>query len=831
MHRKLSAAVNEKDVENVYRAELVKLYPKGTITSPYGVDGLLEAGPVRVLCEFKYSLVLTNKTTQANILTQTVYYLKKMSLSGDTLPSVVFVGDQNEWFVVPTAQLTKYLDKSYDWTIAPSQAHKANLDLVQALKDDTEINPVVYNITDSKFSPKQFVEQINAVTADPNHKTAITIENIEAVHMYFHENVLPKNSGISSKEEVNMFAQLVVNQQENYLHPMKRNILVTRNFGEVKLVSTHAFEQFGRQYDLVACANGKAKDEFIALVDRLVEDKERRMRGEFFTPTAFVNLSHDYITKALGPNWKDEYVVWDCAWGTGNLTRDYQFKELYCSTLEESDLHTAAQAGNNPQATKFKFDFLNGDMNNLPEGLKKALNDKSKKILFFINPPYGTAGVQGEESKKGIAQTKTGERMKLLGWGSPAQQLYAQFLFRIWELNQNANVTIAAFAKALYKTGGSYEEFRQKFYQRFKYDSGFIFQASEFAGVSAAWAIDFSIWKGAKSKNLLNQNSPVETRSTLVSDIVVPNKSKATLEVIGVKSQYSLDNIQPASEWVREPVKGLKTVDAPQISSAMKVKQEGRGRLVHGALGYMHNDSNSVEKNAQLVGLYASCFSNANGLSVLPSNFSRAVCLFAARKSIKGNWLNDKDEYLAPDETHPAYQQFKTDALVYSLFNNSSQQSSLREITYKGNKHNIKNEWFWLKPYNIQKWATEASYDALYRDAKNYGGPRHVNEVLSTVELDATGKETFPNYEGLSPEARDVLDKATALLEKSMKARKLMSEDHPEYHLDSWDAGYAQLKLVWEEYHKEEFKALRKAYKALEDRLIPIVYDVGFLRR
>ena len=245
----------------------------------------------------------------------------------------------------------------------------------------------------------------------------------------------------------------------------------------------------------------------------------------------------------------------------------------------------------------------------------------------------------------------------------------------------------------------------------------------------------------------------------------------------------------------------------------------------------MHNNSNSVEKNAQLVGLYASCFSDAHGLSVLPSNFSRASCLFAARKSIKGNWLNDKDEYLAPDEAHPAYQQFKTDALVYSLFNNSSQQSSLRDITYKGNKHNIKNEWFWLKPYNIQKWATEASYDALYRDAKNYGGSRHVNEVLSTVELDATGKETFPNYEGLSPEARDVLDKATALLEKSMKARKLMSEDHPEYHLDSWDAGYAQLKLVWEEYHKEEFKALRKAYQALEDRLIPIVYDAGFLRR
>ena len=30
-----------------------------------------------------------------------------------------------------------------------------------------------------------------------------------------------------------------------------------------------------------------------------------------------------------------------------------------------------------------------------------------------------------------------------------------------------------------------------------------------------------------------------------------------------------------------------------------------------------------------------------------------------------------------------------------------------------------------------------------------------------------------------------------------------MADD--ENHLDSWDAGYAQLKLVWKEYFKDEF--------------------------
>ena len=66
-----------------------------------------------------------------------------------------------------------------------------------------------------------------------------------------------------------------------------------------------------------------------------------------------------------------------------NLTRDYKFKELYCSTIEESDLKTAEQMKYNPEAVKFQYDFLNdgivdgkidieGDVK-LPQGLKDAL--------------------------------------------------------------------------------------------------------------------------------------------------------------------------------------------------------------------------------------------------------------------------------------------------------------------------------------------------------------------------------------------------------------------------------------------------------------------------
>ena len=60
-----------------------------------------------------------------------------------------------------------------------------------------------------------------------------------------------------------------------------------------------------------------------------------------------------------------------------------------------------------------------------------------------------------------------------------------------------------------------------------------------------------------------------------------------------------------------------------------------------------------------------------------------------------------------------------------------------------------------------------------------------------------------------------------------MRQRHLIADDTN--HLNSWDAGYAQLKLVWKEYFPDEFKEFRQLYKNLEDRMRPLVYELGFL--
>lgn len=116
-----------------------------------------------------------------------------------------------------------------------------------------------------------------------------------------------------------------------------------------------------------------------------------------------------------------------------------------------------------------------------------------------------------------------------------------------------------------------------------------------------------------------------------------------------IKIVYNLDSREKASDWVRRKIKGLKTYDAPQISSALRIKQKGRGKLVDNALGYMVNTGNAIYKNGTDVFILSGTASMANGFSIIHENFEEVVTLFNARKSIKQNYLNDKDEYLAPE--------------------------------------------------------------------------------------------------------------------------------------------------------------------------------------
>ena len=106
---------------------------------------------------------------------------------------------------------------------------------------------------------------------------------------------------------------------------------------------------------------------------------------------------------------------------------------------------------------------------------------------------------------------------------------------------------------------------------------------------------------------------------------------------------------------------------------------------------------------------------------------------------------------------------------------------------------------------------------AVANDVLKYGqsGNRFVYEKLQTVHL--------------SDDAKLVLDMATAILIDTMKYREEFNRKHPEYHINSWDAGWYQVKAVAKEYVPDKLKLFNELYKKLEDRMRPLVYELGFL--
>ena len=190
-------------------------------------------------------------------------------------------------------------------------------------------------------------------------------------------------------------------------------------------------------------------------------------RGEFYTPKHISELLHKMAGRYLGEDFKEKYIIWDNCWGTGNLTRNYKFKRLFCSTIQRMDIRK--NKNRNKEAKKFQYDFLNNDVEqliseqamwmgeqNLPEELDNILRNKDGgPILFYINPPYVATGIYGTSTdvREGQSDSRVREVMREHKMQSACDQVYAQFLYKInlmREAYDNKDISIAVICPPLF---------------------------------------------------------------------------------------------------------------------------------------------------------------------------------------------------------------------------------------------------------------------------------------------------------------------------------------------------------------------------------------------
>lgn len=429
-------------------------------------------------------------------------------------------------FIAFDDAITNFFYQSHiDFSITPSnhntEGFKHALDAFKAM---SKSHKFVFNFKTQSQECKEFIKN-NLNSSHLLNKIPIDKNNFFTIYQKWFEAVKPtididwevaKTKGILDADyyladllsdgDKTIIEKLQTILSSNY-YKLKRGVneLGKIDFMEVGFTDgQQAHQEFWNIY------KRPPKVEFQAFIlerrDLLVPSDVRERKGAFFTPKIWVEKSQEYLAKALGQDYQEDYIIWDCAGGTGNLLNGLTNKaNCFLSTLDSNDVAivkelAAANKLNLLENHVFQFDFLNDDFNKAPKSLQEILKDKEKrkKLIIYINPPYAEAGNKakmsgtGEHKAKVARNNKTHETYKnLLGSGS--NELFAQFFMRIYmELN---GCIMASFSKLKYLNSSNFKKFREVF--KAKFLEGFMVPADSFDNVIGKFPIGFLVWDTA----------------------------------------------------------------------------------------------------------------------------------------------------------------------------------------------------------------------------------------------------------------------------------------------------------------------------------------------
>ncbi|MFZ4583409.1 MAG: hypothetical protein ACOYM7_12230, partial [Paludibacter sp.] len=431
--------------------------------------------------------------------------------------------------------------------------------------------------------------------------------------------------------------------------------------------------------------------------------------------------------------------------------------------------------------------------NKVPESLRKAIAE-GKKILVLINPPYAEAtnadNVSAEthiDGKKDVSKTKISNSMEDFGYAK--RELFTQFVARI--AIEIPNATIAMFSTLKYVNAPNFEKFREIW--NVKYLGGYVVHSKAFDGLNGNFPIGFLVWK-------TNQNALSKTSIIEISLEVLDKNSIA----IGEKTYYNLPNIIFLNSWLNRLKTNcinipLKNAVSPRTDKA-KVTQ-----WIDSAIGYLLSNGNDVQHSSQQTAVLSSVYNTGGGFYITKDNLWQAAIIFTVRRVIKPTWLNDRDQFLQP--TGELTEEFKTDCLVWMLFNGSNLTASANDLEWNGKKWSIVNHFITF---------TEEEVGAPDRFESDFMVQYMEDKVFST-------------------EALTVLEAGKALWQAYFAHTDVRSV-RDELKLNRSDVGWYQIRKALQarnasgDFPPISFKSFDTAYKSLSEKLQPQVYEFGFLR-
>jgi len=545
------------------------------------------------------------------------------------------------------------------------------------------------------------------------------------------------------------------------------------------------------------------QDYIIERRDLLVPQDIRERKGAFFTPRKWVELSQKYLTDYLGENWQDEYYVWDCAAGTGNLLAGLTNKyNIYASTLDQADIsvmHERIDHGANLLKNHvFQFDFLNDEFSKLPQSLQDIVNDpeKRKKLIVYINPPYAEATtaktVTGTgENKAGVTTNFKIKEQLNPKIGNASNEIFALFMAIIYE--KIPGCILGQFSKVKFVNGSNFKKFKDCFLAEF--EGGFVVPADTFDNVKGKFPIGFTIW-----------NTSIKSKINTISTEIYDKNGNYS----GVKNFYG--NLPKSiNKWI-------KIFDDKTKSG----------------IGFMGNPSPDFQHNSQLYISQNKGIEHFNFYVFTQNNLIQGSIYLSVRQVFDATWLNDRDQFLYPKDDWQTDIEFQNDCLAFTLFYSQNRISMHNGSSPLGRLGGA-NHWIPFTEQEVnakEKFASNFMTDFIQGKLKIEKSPEN-----TLFEDDATIGVYDNKPREFSTEAKAVFDAGRELWKYYHNKGACSLAYNPNaslYDIRAYfqgrnDKGRMNSKSDDEKYMKL-IGELRNKLNILADKIKPKVYEYEFLK-
>ena len=713
---------------------------------------------------------------------------------------IFYLNDFN-WNVAPSNHETKEFKLIYERIVGTLRATSLQFNY---LKDDFELKRFIKtNFADTKFG-------LTKIKIDKNNFLNIYNKWLDVVKptIQIDDWQEEKKNGILDADFY--LADLI--SAENKTLKDKLSILLNTDLYEINFeIPNYNKKLFSR---IGFSDNQKAHTQFWAKYERppledywdyivdhrhlLVPQDIRERKGSFYTPRIWVELSQKYLAEVLGEDWQDEYYVWDCCAGTGNLLAGLTNKyNIWASTLDKADVDVMKDrienGANLLESHVFQFDFLNDDFSKLPQGLQDIINDerKRKKLVIYINPPYVEGDSKIGKGRSGTQESKIRDKYKN-ELGKASSELFAQFFMRIY--CEIPSCRLAQFSKLKHIQAPNFENFRNVFIA--KLEKLFLIPADTFDNVTGKFPIGFFVWDTSKKDKF----------HELLTDVY--NKNGGFIEQRNI---VNYDGKRYISDWLKEYSK--------------KISKNYIGHLASVGNDFQHY------RDVYIDDVNRPKIAGGRHTMITEENLIIACIYFAARKVIPATWLNDRDQFLYPNDGWKTDFEFQNDCLAYTLFHSSNNISS---------KYGT-NHWIPFNEYRVgarDKFRSQFMYDFINGEEQE---PMVCEPMLFFADNElggggGVGVSLAPVPREFSETARFVF-KAGGDLWKHYHSQKFQGNynvnaslyDIRQHFQGRNEKGIMNAKSKDDGKYNELNENLRLALKLLAKKIEPKIYEHGFL--